>query len=135
MKLLIASKYSLLAVLLLSVILGCGGSNGNTAADLQVNMVSNAFQPQIVSAKPGQNVVFTNLDSSVHTVTGDVAGGPDSDSTYPVGIPHLLSYTFNVPSSAAHGTVIYYHSRINNEGMAGNGTQLGTGMVGEIQVQ
>lgn len=115
-----------------------GGTNGGTTgggSPAMVNMTSNfTFSPQTVSVPPGGQVTWTNSSNVPHhSATGDLAGGPDSDSQYPAGVPMGSSYTFAVPAGAAHGSKIFYHCRFH--GTAGNGSSLGQGMAGEIDVQ
>lgn len=98
-----------------------------------INMTGgHAFDPQNASVNPGATVVFQNMDTiAPHTATVDplnlAPGGPSS--------PTLLngdSYTWTVPADAVSGTQWFYHCTFH--GLAGDGSHLGTGMVGVITV-
>ena len=54
------------------------------------------YEPQSITVKKGTKVIWTNLDSSSHTVTGDTLAGPTS-SLLPEG--GTYSYTFNTPGT------------------------------------
>ncbi|MBI5754140.1 cupredoxin family copper-binding protein [Candidatus Peregrinibacteria bacterium] len=59
-----------------------------------------AFAPNAITIKKGTKITWTNYDGAAHTVTGDAAGGPDSDSLNSGG---TYSYTFDKA-----GTFSYY---------------------------
>ena len=91
------------------------------------------FNPNTVQAAPGQQIVFSNVSTMLHSATGDATGGPNSDSQFPSGMPPSASYTFTVPANATAGSKIFFHCRFH--GAPGNGTTKGLGMAGEIDVQ
>ena len=67
-----------------------------------------------------------------HTVDSDT-GLFDSDDDFPGGLAPGDKWSWTVPSTAARGTVYFYHCDFH--GAAGNGTSYGTGMVGSITVK
>lgn len=97
---------------------------------------SDLFAPETVTVAPGTTIVFSNIDSDPHAPIADpgdpVAGGPDSDLVFPDGVPAGQIYSWRVPLDTAAGTNWYYHCRFH--GTAGDGSHLGTGMVGVISV-
>ena len=95
------------------------------------NMVD-GFVPKIAQAYPGQTIIWTNLDTDNHTATADGAVGPNSDASLPNGVASQQTYSYTIPTNVPSGTVIYYHCRFH--GAAGDGSQIGAGMAGEIQV-
>lgn len=101
-----------------------------------VSMVGFSFDPVDITVKAGSDVTWTNEGSFPHTATTDplnpVAGGPDSDSQYPLGMGQGDIYAWTVPEVPS-GTVWYYHCRFH--GFAGDGTSPGSGMVGSITVE
>lgn len=119
-------------------LLGCVNPVGLPPNTQVVTMTSqDQYQPRDIQVSPGQLVVWNNADSDLHTVTSDpldpVAGGPNSATVYPNGMPSGTTYHWTVPTNAASGTVWYYHCQFH--GQAGNGTSLGSGMAGSITVK
>jgi len=108
-----------------------------TPTSFTINMNSAfAFDPQTANVDPGMDVVFDNTSAFPHAPVTDplnaASGGPDSDPTFPLGVPAGQSYTWHVPNDAVSGTQWFYHCRFH--GVAGDGSHLGTGMVGVITV-
>lgn len=122
-------------------------SNGYSAqANLTVTVNTNpgaisitpnySYSPQRATVAAGTTVTWTNNPngSMVHTVTPDLpTAGMDSGTKYPSGIPLGASFSWTVPANAKSGTAYYYHCAYH--GVPGNGTSLGTGMVGVIIVK
>ena len=114
--------------------------NGYSAtSNMTVNPVSGTtismtesltFSPQSVTVAAGTSVIWNNTSISMsHTATSDVAAnGPASSSVPPGG-----NYVWTVPANATSGTKFYYHCQYH--GQAGNGSTLGTGMVGVVIVK
>ena len=123
----------ILASILLGVTFGCGGENANPIAFiLQVGISSGSYSPAKIVALPGQTLEWQNSRVQAQSVTGDVAGGPDSSTQFPNGMAFNNTYRFTVPTGTPHGTKIFYHSTFT--GTAGDGTQVGTGTAAEIDV-
>ncbi|MBW3625863.1 MAG: hypothetical protein KY468_20920 [Armatimonadetes bacterium] len=94
-----------------------------------------AYTPRDISVAPGQPITWSNPTDDRHTVTTDNAqgdNGPNSDASFPNGIPKGDTWTFMVPSDTPIGKRWYYHCRFH--GKPGDGTTYGTGMVGSILV-
>ncbi len=99
-------------------------------------MPDKTFDPQTVTAVPGQRVTWTNKDTVTHSVipdTGHVKGGPDSHIKHRRGIKPGQSYHWNVPDNATSGTTYYYHDK--DYGKPGDGMTLGSGMAGSVTVR
>jgi plastocyanin len=106
----------------------------NPGTVVNVSLVNHSFSPQTVTAAAGATIVWTNASAFYHTVASDTGvSGLNSDPQYPNGFGPNQTFSWQVPTSAAHGTVYYYHCRFH--GAAGNGSSLGTGMCGSITVQ
>jgi plastocyanin len=116
-----------------------GATTGTTGGTVTVLMEDDPhhFAPRDVQVSPGAVVVWTNVDEEEpHTVTSDpgtTPGGPNSDTQFPNGLGHDLSYNWTVPSGAVSGTKWFYHCRFH--GSPGNGTTLGAGMAGSVTVK
>jgi plastocyanin len=95
---------------------------------------SDTFDPETINVEPGTVIVWRNIDTDPHAPIVDplnvAAGGPDSDAVFPSGVEPGTSYSWRVPIDAVLGTDWFYHCRFH--GVAGDGTSLGTGMVGLI---
>ncbi|MBM3501352.1 MAG: hypothetical protein FJX74_22085 [Armatimonadetes bacterium] len=102
----------------------------------QVNMQGFGFSPRTITVPRGSTVKWVNKESFMHTVTRDplnpVAGGPNSDATFPSGMALNDSYSWTVPSVAS-GTTFFYHCRFH--ATPGNGSSLGAGMTGSVTVE
>lgn len=104
--------------------------NGPTS---NIDMKMNAFMPAIVKVAPGTQLTWTNIDPMPHTVTPDVSGfGPNSVTAFPSGLVNGDVFQWTVPANAAIGTKYYYHCLFH--GAPGDGSSLGLGMVGMIEV-
>lgn len=75
------------AVMALALITGCGGGGGPSgkaetgavkAATVTVDMTDNKFVPDNITVNPGDTVVWTNREASVHTSTSGTPGTPDN---------------------------------------------------------
>ncbi|MBI5592740.1 MAG: hypothetical protein HY881_19915, partial [Deltaproteobacteria bacterium] len=129
-------------MIFLIVVMTIVGTSGLVAAAVSdimtvVDMTNQRqFSPSAISVIAGSTVKWVNVGNIAHTVTSDaanpVSGGPDSDIQFPNGLSSGQSYTWVVPTTAATGTIWYYHCRFH--GQAGNGQQPGTGMSGSITV-
>jgi plastocyanin len=77
-----------------------GGPAVTTGATIPVSIENFAFQPNTITARAGDTVVFTNNDSATHTVTQDPLGsGFQSDpiapgTTYTLTIDEAGTYPF-----------------------------------------
>jgi len=95
---------------------------------------SDTFDPETINIEPGTLIVWRNIDTDPHAPIVDplnvAAGGPDSDAVFPTGVQPGTSYSWRVPIDAVAATQWFYHCRFH--GTAGDGTSLGTGMVGLI---
>jgi outer membrane protein assembly factor BamB len=95
------------------------------------------FLPKRLKVKPGTIVCWINTSGSPRTI---VADQPEfsmelklsSDRQFPQGIPHGESWCWIVPDDLEDDTPIFYHCRIM--GKPGDGTALGTGLVGVIEI-
>ncbi|MFH1514139.1 MAG: hypothetical protein ABIG42_01635, partial [bacterium] len=104
--------------------------------DFDVSMTTSfSFSPMQLYVPAGATVTWTNNSSVPHTATADplnpVGGGPNSDIEYPLGLSNGDQYIWTVPDEPS-GTVWYYHCKFH--AVPGDGTSLGTGMVGSIMV-
>ena len=109
----------------------------NSEATTVVTMTNqDQFSPREIRVIPGTIVKWTNADTDAHTVTVEstnaIAGGPSSDSSFPVGLSSGQSYGWTVPVNAVAGTTWFYHCRFH--GQSGTGQALGSGMTGSIKV-
>ena len=115
---------------------GCEDSNSNTDEAKVAMSKSDTFSPPSLVMASGKTVQWINNDDNPHSVTADalnaVAGGPDSDSEFPTGVPSGNSYTWTVPS-APSGTRFFYHCRF--AGAEDGGTNFGTGMSGLVTIE
>jgi trimeric autotransporter adhesin len=102
-----------------------------------VAMSSTRFVPATTNAPPGSIVKFKNNATTRARVIADatnlVAGGPNSNSQFPNGIGTGQTFTYRVPANAASSTNFFFHEA--TAGTAGNGTSVGTGMAGNIDIQ
>jgi len=106
---------------------------GTVPVVVDIKIAMSAYSPQTANVPKGCTVRWTNTDFMGHTVTTDVTGsGPNSDTQFPSGIGNNQQYTFQVPANAVSGTKFFYHCRFH--GIKGNGTSLGSGMVGVVVV-
>jgi plastocyanin len=105
---------------------GCFGSDDSAIAPapapkpapLQVNMTAgDLFSPTDLVVQQGQTITWTNTDNEGHTASKDPEfanmTGPDSDSKYPHGVPPGGSYSWVVPASVPHGTLLHYMCRFH----------------------
>ena len=106
-------------------------TNPNAPAPVDVSIGAN-FSPVTVQAKAGQTVRWTNNDGFTHTVTGDTASGPNSETAHPGGFGTGVVYSWAVPANATSGQIFYYHCAFH--GNSGGGVGLGSGMAGAIEV-
>jgi plastocyanin len=130
----------LAASLIIGIVLavgGCGGGGTDEEIVIGVQMkADDTFAPRGSVGAPGTRVRWTNEDTQHHAVIADpgnpIAGGPNSDAKFPVGLAAGDSFEWRIPLGTPAGTVFYYHCRF--KGAAGTGTAFGTGMVGKITV-
>ena len=114
MKIRPAAIFSVFAILSMITAAACGGGGNSSAATSQltsststaasgtsVSIVNFAFSPATLNVALGTTVIWTNNDSTTHTVTSDTgvfnSGGMGQNATF--------SYTFNTA-----GTYTYYCS-------------------------
>jgi plastocyanin len=125
----------LLCITLLIGITGCQGGHIR-AFDVAMTNLDN-FTPATLYIEPGDIVIWTNNDTKLHAPMVDStnisSGGPNSDRIYPNGVPVGFSYSWDAPIDAIPGTKWFYHCRLH--GVEGNGTAIGTGMVGVIVIK
>lgn len=124
---------TLLAISTLLAIAGCGGGGQKLIGTNIFMEPGSTFGPESVQVDADSDVSWTNTDGSAHTVESDDATGPDSDASFANGLSGGQTYVWRVPASAPSGTRYYYHCRFH--GTAGNGSSLGTGMVGVLIVR
>lgn len=127
---------AIVALAMVAGLLGC--DSGSSLTTVPVSMTNqDQFVPRDILVNPGDTVVWTNDDTDPHAPVSDpapnTAGGPNSDTVFPNGVPPADTYSWTVPLDATAGTVWFYHCRFH--GVAGDGHHLGTGMVGSITVQ
>jgi len=123
---------------LVGAMLLSGCSSSADAGSSTVEMTSaHLFAPQAITVSPGEVVAWLNVDTDPHAPVTDplnaAANGPSSDSQFPQGVLSGMLYYWRVPQDAASGTQWFYHCRL--DGAAGDGSHLGTGMVGLITVK
>ena len=83
----------------------------NCANPCAVKIQNFAFSPATITIKAGTTVTWTNLDTTVHTVTsGD--GSFESKSMYPPNgdIPPQTSYSFTFSSPGSHSYICAVHT-------------------------
>ena len=115
MKIRPAAIFSVFAILSMITAAACGGGGNSTqatnstvtsststvASGASVSIVNFAFSPATLNVALGTTVIWTNNDSTTHTVTSDTgvfnSGGMGQNATF--------SYTFNTA-----GTYTYYCS-------------------------
>jgi plastocyanin len=122
------------------VTVGCSDDTDNGANPFEVHVqatTQDTFSPQEILVDKGTTVVWTNVDTDLHSVTTDpldpVDEGPNSDAIFQMGIPPGQSFSWIVPKNVASGTMWYYHCRFH--GTPGDGHSYGSGMVGLIVVK
>ena len=77
-----------------------GSAPAPTGATIPVSIQNFAFQPATITARAGDTIVFTNNDSTVHTVTQDPLGSGfqsapiDPGTTYTLSIDDPGTYPF-----------------------------------------
>jgi plastocyanin len=113
--------YALILLPAAVLLAGCAGYNvpSQTVAPvplpaIKVSMTNaDAFSPKDISAAPGQMISWKNADTDPHTVNFNPAEGgtfgPDSNTSFPHGVPAGATYSYVVPAGTASGTVIPYH--------------------------
>ena len=105
---------------------------GNSTKSERLQISINAqFLPVRLKVRPGAILQWINRGGSLRTVVADDATFT-SDTLYPRGIPDGESFAWVVPLTALPGTMYYYHCRLL--GTAGDGTSMGTGLAGAIEV-
>ena len=118
----------------IAVVTGCNDSTDYETFNISMTSLD-TYDPQAVTGHVGALIVWTNDDTDPHTVLRDpqnaVAIGPNSDAVLPNGIAPGESFSWLVPNVPS-GTVFYYHCRFH--GAAGDGSSVGTGMAGLIEV-
>jgi plastocyanin len=111
--------------------------NTDVPAEFGIDITNSfSFDPQTANVDAGTTVTWHNIGSFKHTVTVDALnvdpGGPNSDIEFPTGLSSGDTYSFQVPEDATSGTQWFYRCRFH--GTAGDGTSMGTGMVGVVIV-
>lgn len=105
---------------------------GNSAKSERLQISINAqFLPARLKVRPGAILQWINRGGSLRTVVAD-GGTFTSDTLYPRGIPDGESFAWVVPLTTPPGTMMFYHCRLL--GAAGDGTVMGTGLAGVIEV-
>ena len=107
-----------------------GSDGGGTVVAVSIGPGS-AFAPPSVTASPGDTVRWTSVTSSRHTVASDTPEF-NSDDEFATGLVSGDVFEWLVPVDAEVGTTVFYHCRFH--ATAGDGTELGTGMVGSIAI-
>lgn len=95
MKINFLSMLAVVALVAVVSISGCtqyGQSGGNQTSTNSVSIKNFTFNPSEITIKKGETVVWTNEDSTSHTVTSDSGNELDSGSITP---GQTYSHTFN----------------------------------------
>lgn len=96
-----------------------GGTPGTGGSQLHEITIQNlTFSPANLDVPPGATVTVRNLDGIQHSATseaaaGDFTPGAVSGISFDTGLFTSGTRTFDIPATAAAGTVIHYYCRFH----------------------